>query len=107
MMATSDIKRPIPENKATAKSWPLSDFSEAASAATGIDAATRAAFGMTGFPIHKNQKSQPLADVWPAATKVQRKNRKNAPPGTEQHDRREFSPDRADRIRSPGAPYAR
>jgi hypothetical protein len=52
MMATSDIKRPIPENNATAKNWPLSDFSEAAAEAR-IDAAIRAAFGMTGSPIHK------------------------------------------------------
>jgi hypothetical protein len=53
MMATSDIKRPIPENNATTTNSPLPDFSEEAAAETAIDAETRAAFGMTGAPIHK------------------------------------------------------
>jgi hypothetical protein len=50
MMATSDIKRPIPENNATTTNSPLPDFSEEAAAETGIGAETRAAFGMTGAP---------------------------------------------------------
>jgi hypothetical protein len=104
MMATSDIKRPIPENNATAKNWPLSDFPEAASAETGIDAATRAAFGMTGSPIHKQSEIPAPVDVWLAATKVQRNHRKNAPPGTEQHDQAEFRRIVLSRFENPGRP---
>jgi hypothetical protein len=82
MMATSDTKRPIPENNATTTNSPLPDFSEEAAAETGIDAETRAAFGMTGAPIHKVIRNpNPLERVWLAAAKVQRICAENLPGG--------------------------
>ena len=59
MMATRVIKRPIPENKATAKNWPLSDFSEEGAEELGIDTEMRAAFGITGSPIRKRSNPYP------------------------------------------------
>src|SRR5258708_33419601 len=53
IMAMRDIKRPSPENNPTTTNCPPSDFCDEAAAETGIDAVTRAAFGMTGSPIHK------------------------------------------------------
>lgn len=72
MMATSDTRRPIPENNATAMNWLRSDFSEEPAAEGEIVAGIRAAFDMTGSPIHKQSEIPTPGDVWRAATKVQR-----------------------------------
>jgi hypothetical protein len=70
MTAISDISRPIPENNAIETSGWLSDFSDEAVDA-GICVETRTAFGMSGSPIHKRQKSPALRDVLAPAPKVQ------------------------------------
>jgi hypothetical protein len=90
MMATSDIRRPIPENNATAINWLRSDFSEEPAAEGEIVAGIRAAFDMTDSPIHKQLEIPTPGDVWRAATKVQRNSCRigntAAAKGTEQHE---------------------
>jgi hypothetical protein len=69
-IATTDTSRPIPQNKAIMTSGLPPDCLEpAADAEAGVE--TRAAFGMSGFPMHEESKSLPIGDVLASAKKVQ------------------------------------
>jgi hypothetical protein len=58
-IAARDTSRPIPENNAIVTSGLPSDFLEpAADAETGVE--MRAAFGMSGSPMHEESKSLPM-----------------------------------------------